>query len=95
MEINRELFDKIASLAKLEFGEEEANKMMKDMQKIINWVEKLDELDTEGIKPLLSMTQEVNVLRDDVNEDHIDKKIALKNAPNAGDDYFHVPKVID
>ena len=95
MEINKELFDRVAGLAKLSFSEEEAEEMMKDMSKIISWVEKLEELDTEGVEPLASMTKEVNVWREDVNSDPIDKSAAMDNASKSEDGYFKVPKVID
>lgn len=95
MEINKELFDKIAHLARLEFTDEESESMMKDMSKIISWVEKLDELDTSDIDPMSSMTREKNVFRSDENGIHIDRNKALANAPHSTDGYFVVPKVID
>ncbi|HNC31350.1 MAG TPA: Asp-tRNA(Asn)/Glu-tRNA(Gln) amidotransferase subunit GatC, partial [Cyclobacteriaceae bacterium] len=65
MKIDRPLLDKMAHLARLEFEDEDAEKMIQDMTNIINWVEKLNEVDTTGIEPLTSMSHEVNALRED------------------------------
>jgi aspartyl-tRNA(Asn)/glutamyl-tRNA(Gln) amidotransferase subunit C len=95
MKINRELLDKIAHLARLEFEEKDAEKMMKDMSAIVDWVEKLKEVNTDGVEPLTTMSHEVNALREDVVKDHLGHDRALLNAPKKDDDYFRVPKVLE
>ncbi|MGC1240136.1 MAG: Asp-tRNA(Asn)/Glu-tRNA(Gln) amidotransferase subunit GatC [Chryseosolibacter sp.] len=95
MKINRELLDKIAHLARLEFDEKDAEKMMQDMTEIVDWVEKLKEVDTEGVEPLTTMSHEVNALRDDEVKDHLDHERALQSAPKKDADYFRVPKVLE
>jgi aspartyl-tRNA(Asn)/glutamyl-tRNA(Gln) amidotransferase subunit C len=95
MEINRELLDKIAHLARLEFDEKDADKMMKDMTDIVNWVEKLKEVDTEGIEPLTTMSHEINALREDQVKEHLSHERALLHAPKKDADYFRVPKVLE
>ena len=95
MEIDRTLLDKIAHLARLEFDEKDAGKMIEDMTAIVSWVEKLSELDTEGVEPLTSMSHEVNALREDEVREHLAHDLALKNAPAHDKDYFRVPKVIE
>lgn len=95
MKITRELLDKIAHLARLEFDEKDAGKMMKDMTEIVDWVEKLKEVDTEGVEPLTTMSHEVNALRDDEVKAHLDRESALKNAPKKDSEYFRVPKVLE
>jgi aspartyl-tRNA(Asn)/glutamyl-tRNA(Gln) amidotransferase subunit C len=95
MKINRELLDKIAHLARLEFEEKDAEKMMKDMSAIVDWVEKLKEVNTDGVEPLTTMSHEVNALREDVVKDHLDHNRALLHAPKKDDDYFRVPKVLE
>lgn len=95
MEINRELLDKIAHLARLEFDEKDADKMMKDMTDIVNWVEKLKEVDTEGIEPLTTMSHEINAFREDEVKDHLSHERALRHAPKKDADYFRVPKVLE
>ena len=95
MKINRDVLDKIAHLARLEFDEKDAGKMMKDMTAIVNWVEKLNEVDTEGVEPLTTMSHEINSLREDEVKPHLDHEEAVKNAPKKDSDYFRVPKVLE
>lgn len=95
MKIDKELLNKIAHLARLEFDESEADGMMKDMSEILTWVEKLNELDTENVAPLTTMSHEINVLRKDKVHAHISHERALKNAPKKDSDYFRVPKVLE
>ena len=95
MKIDRPLLDKIAHLARLEFDEKDAEKVMKDMSEIVDWVEKLNEVNTDGIEPLTSMSHEVNALREDEVKDQLDHDRALRNAPKKDDDFFRVPKVLE
>lgn len=95
MKIDRPLLDKIAHLARLEFDEKDATKMMDDMNAIVGWVEKLSEVDTEGVEPLTTMSHEVNVMREDVVKNHLTREQALSNAPKKDQEYFKVPKVIE
>lgn len=94
MKIDRALLDKIAHLARLEFDDKDAEKMMQDMTSIINWVEKLNEVDTTGIDPLTSMSHEINALRGDEGRAQLTAGEALKNAPLKNENYFRVPKVL-
>ncbi|MBL7839452.1 MAG: Asp-tRNA(Asn)/Glu-tRNA(Gln) amidotransferase subunit GatC [Cyclobacteriaceae bacterium] len=94
MKINRELLDKMAHLARLEFDGKDAEKMMHDMTAIINWVEKLNEVETTGIEPLTSMSHEINSLREDKIQSQLTAEEVLKNAPRKTDTYFSVPKVL-
>lgn len=95
MKINRDVLDKIAHLARLEFDEKDAEKMMQDMTEIVDWVEKLKEVDTEGIEPLTTMSHEVNALREDEVGQHLSHERALRHAPKKDADYFRVPKVLE
>lgn len=95
MKIDRPLLDKIAHLARLEFDEKDSGKMMQDMTAIVNWVEKLNEVNTDGVEPLTTMSHEVNVLREDELKEHLPHDEALKNAPKRDADFFRVPKVIE
>ena len=94
MKIDRPLLDKIAHLARLEFDEKDAAKMMSDMTAIVEWVEKLKEVNTDGVEPLTTMSHEVNVLREDEVKGSIAQTEALKNAPVHDEQFFKVPKVI-
>jgi aspartyl-tRNA(Asn)/glutamyl-tRNA(Gln) amidotransferase subunit C len=94
MEVNDELVDKLAHLSRLKFDALEKEEIKNDLQKMIAFVEKLNGLDTTGVEPLLHMTDEVNVLRDDQVEGSITREEALKNAPEHDEQFFKVPKVI-
>jgi aspartyl-tRNA(Asn)/glutamyl-tRNA(Gln) amidotransferase subunit C len=95
MKIDRAQLDKIAHLSRLEFDEKDAEKMMKDMTAIVDWVEKLKELNTDGVEPLTTMSYEVNMFREDEVREHLSHERALANAPKKDKDYFRVPKVIE
>lgn len=86
---------KIAHLARLEFNEEKEQEMLQELNKILNWMDQLRELDTEQVQPLIHMSEEVNVLRDDVARNTITHEEALLNAPRKDSDYFRVPKVME
>jgi aspartyl-tRNA(Asn)/glutamyl-tRNA(Gln) amidotransferase subunit C len=94
MEVNDAMIDKLAHLARLKFNDEEKQEIKTDLQRMIAFVEKLDELDLEGVEPLLHMSSEVNVLRDDEVKGSISREEALKNAPSHDEQFFKVPKVI-
>ncbi len=94
MKIDNALVDRIAELSKLEFVDQEKEIVKKDLQKIFDLVEKLEELNVEGVEPLIYMTDEKNILRKDVVADQVSKAEALQNAPLKDSDYFKVPKVI-
>jgi len=86
---------KLAHLARLEFSEDKEQEMLGDLNKILNWVDKLRELDTENIEPLTHMTAEMNVMREDVAQNTVTHEEALLNAPKKDSDYFRVPKVLE
>lgn len=94
MEVNDELVNNIALLARLEFEAEEKEEIKADMQKMISFIEKLNELDTTGVAPLLHMSDNVNVLREDEIKQTITREEALSNAPLHDEQFFKVPKVI-
>jgi aspartyl-tRNA(Asn)/glutamyl-tRNA(Gln) amidotransferase subunit C len=94
VEVNDELVDKIAALAKLEFKGEEKEAIKGDMQRILNFIDKLGEVDTEGVEPLVYMTDETLKLRADEVDQDISQDEALRNAPDKDSDYFKVPKVL-
>jgi aspartyl-tRNA(Asn)/glutamyl-tRNA(Gln) amidotransferase subunit C len=94
MKINKEDIIKLADLAKLQLSDVQIEEMESDMEKMLGFVEKLKELDVEGLEPLRYMTSNENVLRDDVMEHTITKEDALRNAPQKDSDYIKVPKVL-
>jgi aspartyl-tRNA(Asn)/glutamyl-tRNA(Gln) amidotransferase subunit C len=94
MEVNEALVDKLAGLSRLNFNAQEKEAIQKDLQKMIHFVEKLNELDTAGVQPQLHMSEEVNVLREDEIKGSISREEALQNAPLHDTQFFKVPKVI-
>lgn len=94
MEVNDALVDKLANLARLSFDETEKKEIRKDLEKMIGFVEKLNELNLDDVEPLLHMSEEVNVLREDEVKGTIGRETALKNAPQQDGQFFLVPKVI-
>ncbi len=95
MTIDQETVEKIAHLARLELSGGEKQEMIKDMSKILDFMAKLNEINTAGIEPLVYMTDEINVLREDIVKQEITHQEALQNAPKHDDSYFLVAKVID
>ena len=94
MKIDRSLINKLAELSKLEFNEEDAAEIQKNLGNILDLVEKLNEVDTEGVEPLVYMNENVDVFREDKVKQVISKEEGLKNAPDKDSDYIKVPKVI-
>lgn len=94
MEVNDELINKLANLSRLQFNHKEKEEIRNDLENMIRFIDKLNELDTTGIAPLLHMSDEVNVLRDDIINGSISTKDALKNASHHNEQYFLVPKMM-
>ena len=94
MEVNDALIDNLSNLARLEFNATEKEEIKKDLQRMIHFVEKLGELDTTGVEPLLHMSPETNVLREDIPQGSVTREQALSVAPATDGTYFKVPKVI-
>jgi aspartyl-tRNA(Asn)/glutamyl-tRNA(Gln) amidotransferase subunit C len=87
--------EEVAHLARLEFDDAGKVEILNDMNRMLAFVDKLNEMDTDGVDPLIYMTDKKNVMRDDVAKVTLTQKEALKNAPKKDSDYFKVPKVID
>ena len=94
MEVNNKLIQDIAKLSKLKFDDSAEEKMKADLEKMLAFVNKLNEIDTEGIDPLIYMSEEINVLREDKVTEETSQEDALKNAPEKDSDYFKVPTVL-
>lgn len=94
MSVTKENVAYIAELARLRFTEVEQEKMTRELNMILHYIEKLNEIDTEGVEPLSSIHDQANVLRADVERPSLSNADALKNAPDKLDRFFRVPKVI-
>ena len=94
MKIDDKMISKISGLANLEFGEDEKEKIRQDLEQILTFVEKLNELDTENVEPLVYISENRDVLREDLAEKSITTEQALLNAPETRKNFFKVPRVI-
>ncbi len=95
MSIDSITLEKTAHLARLQFDKNAEEKMLNDMNNMLSFVEKLQELDTDHVEPLQSMSFEINRLRADKAVEPLPHEAGLKNAPKRDADYFRVPKVIE
>ena len=95
MKVEIETVEKIATLSKLEFNETEKGAILNQMNQIVDFFDKMNEIDTENVEPLIHVNEEVNVLRKDVAVETISQEDALKNAPQRDSDYFKMPKVLN
>ncbi len=96
MKIDNATLDRIAELARLEVGDDATRQqLLGDMQRVIDFVEKLNMIDTKGVEPLIHLSEEHDVLREDVAMSGLSKQEALMNAPVKDSDYFKVPRVVD
>ena len=94
MQVDDALIEKLAQLSMLQFNAAEKEEIKADLQKMIGFIDKLQELDTTGVEPLMHMSDEVNILRDDAVGYMLSRSEALQNAPHHDAYYFKVPKVI-
>ncbi len=92
--VSKQDVEKIAQLARLEFSENEKEKFTDEFNKILGMMEKLNELDTENVEPLTHVLPLQNVFREDIMKESFPREAILKNAPNANEEFFKVPKVI-
>lgn len=95
MKISLETVEHIAHLARLEFEGEKKIAIQQDMENIIAFMDKLSEIPTDNVEPLIFMTDEYNKLREDIAVVTITQDEGLKNAPKKDSDYFRIPKVLD
>src|ERR1700761_396276 len=95
MKVDDQTVDKIAHLARLELAADEKQEMIGDMNKILDFMAKLNEVNTNGVEPLVYMTDEINTFREDVVKQEITHEEALLNAPQQDGEHFLVAKVID
>ena len=85
----------VANLARLEFSEEEKKKLAEQLGEILDYIEKLNELDTEGVEPTSHVIPVKNVVRQDVVKPSLSREEALANAPSNVNNLFEVPKIVE
>jgi len=94
MNLDAKTIGKIAHLARLEFDDKSLEAFSTDFNKILSWIDKLNEVNTDNVEPLIHMSHELNVLREDTDKVTITHEEALFNAPKKDSDYFRVPKFL-
>lgn len=92
--ITKEEVQRIATLAKLSFTEEELEKLTVDFSNILGYMEEINKLDLSGVEPMTHISDTVNVFREDVVVPSVSTEDALRNAPKRNDSFFKVPKVL-
>ncbi len=95
MKLDAETLAKIAHLSRLEIDEKETDKMLRDMSNMLTFVEKLNEVNTDGVEPLTTMSHEINAMREDVVKQDLPHQEVLQNAPKRDAEFFRVPKVLE
>ena len=94
MAVDKSTVERIASLSKLQFNDEEKIEFIEDMNRMLDFIDQLESVNTEGVKPLIYMLEEDAVLREDKIIESTTQKEALKNAPDKDSDFIKVPTVI-
>ncbi|MEN6313660.1 MAG: Asp-tRNA(Asn)/Glu-tRNA(Gln) amidotransferase subunit GatC [Clostridiaceae bacterium] len=93
--VTKETIEHIADLARLNISEAEKEKFTLEMEKIISYVDKLNELDTSNVKPMEHVIPIRNILREDVVTGSFDREKLMENAPSQEDGCYKVPKVME
>ncbi|MCX7746749.1 MAG: Asp-tRNA(Asn)/Glu-tRNA(Gln) amidotransferase subunit GatC [Clostridia bacterium] len=95
MKINKEMIEHVANLARLNLTEGEKEKLTKEMENILSYVDKLNELDTSNVNPTAHVMPIKNVFREDQVQKSFDRDKILMNAPSKEEGCFKVPKVVE
>ena len=95
MKLDTNTINKIAKLARIKLSEEEAEDLLKDMNSILDWVEQLNEVNTDSIEPLANISSSVLPQRKDESSDVNSSDEILQNSPDKLEGYFAVPKVVE
>jgi aspartyl-tRNA(Asn)/glutamyl-tRNA(Gln) amidotransferase subunit C len=93
-EINEQQIKKIAQLSRISLSKEEEQDFAQQISKIISWVEKLEEVDTNQVEPMLAVEQDLPLREDEVKVNNNSEDI-LKNSPKSQYDFYAVPKFIN
>ena len=95
MKINKNTINKIARLSRIKLEDKESEDYIKDLNHILNWVEQLNEINTDNVDPLSNISSYTLPQREDVSKDINSNEEILENAPDKIEGYFVVPKVVE
>ncbi len=94
IKVDDKLVTNLSKLAKLKFDKNSSEKMKSDLRKMLEFIDAISQINTDKVDPLIYLSDEVNVLRNDIITNEISQKDALKNSPQKDSDYFKVPTVL-
>ena len=94
MKVTNKLISDLAELAKLRFNKSENEKMKSDFKNMLDFIDKLSEVNTKNIEPLIYLSDEINSLREDNISIKLSKEMALQNLKSSNSDYFTIPKIL-
>ena len=95
MKIDKNTINKIARLSRIKLDDKESEDYIKDLNSILDWVEQLNEVNTENIEPLSYISSSILPKREDVSKDANSSDEILENAPDKLEGFFAVPKVVE
>lgn len=95
MKIDVEVIEKLSALSKLKFNEKETELISEDLSKMLDFINKLKEVNTDGVEPLIHINEEINNWREDQLDEMLSQTEALENSPSKDGTYFKIPKVLD
>ena len=95
MKIDKNTINKIARLSRIKLDSKESEDYIKDLNSILDWVEQLNEINTDNVEPLTNISSSVLLKRDDISEDINSSEEILENAPEKIEGFFSVPKVVE
>lgn len=95
MKIDVKVIEKLSALSKLKFNEKETNLISEDLSKMLDFINKLKEVNTDGVEPLIHINEEINNWREDQLDEMLSQTEALENSPSKDGTYFKIPKVLD
>ncbi len=95
MKIDKNTINKIARLSRIKLDDKESEDYIKDLNSILDWVEQLNEVNTENIEPLSNISSSILPTREDVSKDANSSDEILENAPDKLEGFFAVPKVVE
>ena len=95
MKIDKNTINKIARLSRIKIDDQESEDFIKDLNSILDWVEQLNEVNTDNVKPLSNISSSILPRREDVSKDKNSSEEILKNAPDKLEGFFAVPKVVE
>ena len=95
MKIDKNTINKIARLSRIKLDDKESEDYINDLNSILNWVEQLNEVNTENVEPLSNISSSILPKREDISKDTNSSEEILENAPDKLEGFFAVPNVIE